>query len=267
MTQIEIRRALVKKIKAGTATTSEERELADILRRLYRPHRVTNYLYDADEMYAAYLLAAWNAVYRAKLNVGDPVMFCVRRGRGAMLDFYRSESRLRLVLVCEKCSAEWPYDRPYIGKECRHCGHAVLRSFERTVHSRLSLERASAHHGPVDPTGSQESKTTQVESYVFTFLNQRNKETKVTWYKQEFFDLMLALVEDDGKTAAPVLDQTMRTIAKTALIHKVPFRDEAMVQYGKSSAWSVYAEGVIARFLADRTQSLAVRQGEQHSEA
>lgn len=260
MTQIEQRRYLVKRVRAGVATANEERELADIFRRLYRPHRVTNYLYDADEMYAAYLFAAWNAVYRAKPNVGDPVMFCIRRGRGAMLDFYRSESRLRLVLVCQECSSEWPYDRPYIGKDCRHCGHTVLRSYERTVHSRLSLERASAHHGPVGPAGRQDEQDDSRNSITLTFLTEKNKETKTTWYKPEFFDFLVSVIEAEGKREAPHLDPIMLRIARSALENQVPFRDEAMLQYGKSSAWAVYAEGVIARFLADRTQSLATGQ-------
>jgi len=255
MTQIEYRRSLVKRVKAGDQAA--ERELVDIFRRLYRPHRSVNYLYDPDEMYAAYLIAAWNAVYRAKLDVGDPVMFCVRRGSGAMLDYYRAESKLKLVLVCGMCSSEWPYDRPYIGKVCRHCGNDSLKSHERTTHSRLSLERASAHHDTTTLQGQQERD----KSFFVELLNIGNKENKVTLSKQVFFDFLITLVEDEGKKATPALDPVMLKIAKSALANRIPFRDEAMLQYGKSSAWSVYAEGVIARFLSDRTNSHLIEGG------
>ncbi len=259
MSQIERRVYLVKAVKTNTATPTEERELVDIFRRLYRRHRVENHLFDQDELYSAYLMAAWNAVYRAKLNVGDPVLFCVRRGNGAMLDYYRSESRLRLVLVCEDCSAEWSYDRPNIGQPCRHCG-GQLKSQERTVHSRLSLERASAHHSPVGHTGRQDDQIDSRDSITITFLTGRNKETKITWSKPEVFDFLVSVIEAEGKSGQSRLDPLMLRVAKSALEHQVPFRDEAMRQYGKSSAWAVYAEGVISRLLADSTQSFAVKQ-------
>lgn len=101
---------LIKKLQAGTLTVPEENKLYSELQSRFRPHKIENHLYSQDEIEEEFLLASWNALYRAKTDVGDPFAFAIRRGNGAILDYYRKVSRERLVYRCPDCGEVYSYD-------------------------------------------------------------------------------------------------------------------------------------------------------------
>lgn len=109
-----------KKIKDGNANLWDEYTVLQEFKRKYVPHKIDNYLFDPDEMKAEYMFACWNAIFRANMCVGNPISFCVRRGRGAMLDYYRKVSSDRLIKVCINCQNKVAYDRRNLF--CKKCG-------------------------------------------------------------------------------------------------------------------------------------------------
>ena len=108
---IEKSKELVKRLQNKKISYREERLLLSEIEARYIPHTHDNYLYDPDDMKSEYIMATWNALYRAKLNVGDPIAFACNRGRGAILDYYRKISSERLILYCPSCNIEYTYDR------------------------------------------------------------------------------------------------------------------------------------------------------------
>lgn len=113
-------KTLIQKLQNGQTTPAEDRRLLLEIKGHYRPHKMENYLYDADELESEFLLAAWNALYRADIDRGDPIMFCVRRGNGAMLDYYRKTNSEYLIKNCPQCGRTVTYD--HRNKICPVCG-------------------------------------------------------------------------------------------------------------------------------------------------
>lgn len=107
---------LIKKLQDGTITIQEESKLYMEIKSRFRPHKMDNHLYTQEEIEEEFVLASWNALYRAKLNVGDPINFAIRRGNGAILDYYRRISREKLIYKCPDCGAVYSYD--HRRKEC-----------------------------------------------------------------------------------------------------------------------------------------------------
>ena len=70
---LEEGKQLIYKVQKGIASKVEERKLIEEFRCRYRPHQHINYLYDQNELESEYLLVSWNTIFRAKLDVGDPV--------------------------------------------------------------------------------------------------------------------------------------------------------------------------------------------------
>ncbi len=126
---IQESRQLIKKLQEDIASTADQRKLLNELELRYRPHKKDNYLYDTDEIKQDYLFASWNALYRAKLNVGDPIAFAINRGRGAMLDYYRKVSSQCLLLICDDCGEAMTYDRR--NTKCKSCKCVNLTSVEK----------------------------------------------------------------------------------------------------------------------------------------
>ena len=122
---------LIAKLQDGSINRIEENKLYAELRSRYRPHKIENWLYDAEEMEEEFILASWNALYRAKGDVGDPISFAVRRGNGAMLDYYRKKSRENLIYQCTECGTIWSYD--HRRKRCDNplCEHGTLISKQK----------------------------------------------------------------------------------------------------------------------------------------
>jgi len=113
---------IITKIQNGKALSFlEQSYISNKLLELYKPHKIENYLYDQDELKAAYLVAAYNALSRAKLDVGDPLAFCANRGKGARLDYYRKRSSEALNLICEECHTEHSYSYFILDNGCKHC--------------------------------------------------------------------------------------------------------------------------------------------------
>lgn len=110
---------LIQRIQNGTATVQDQNRIVREILRRYKPHKLNNYIYDAEEMKCEYVLAAWNAVSRAKINIGDPIAFCVNRGRGAMMDYYRKVDSSKLIKVCPICNKTVTHDRRNI--YCKDC--------------------------------------------------------------------------------------------------------------------------------------------------
>lgn len=111
---------ILQKIQENKSTPQENNIIVKEFDRRYRPHKITNYLFKQDELKSEYMIACWEAIFRAKLNVGNPIMFCIRRGYGAMLDYYRSTSSKNLLKICPKCNISVAYDRRNIN--CKICG-------------------------------------------------------------------------------------------------------------------------------------------------
>ena len=132
---LEESRQLIKKLQTNKILVKEERLLLSEIEARYQPHTYNNYLYDPDDMKSEYIMATWNALFRAKLNVGDPIAFACNRGRGAMLDYYRKVSSERLILYCPSCGREYTYDRRNIcckNPDCKHYQKEdVLKSREK----------------------------------------------------------------------------------------------------------------------------------------
>lgn len=220
MTTIERRRALVKAVQSKTATPNQERELAETIESLYRPHRLNNHIYNADDMKQEFLIASWNAVFRAKLDVGDPVMFCINRGRGAMLDYYRTVSAQKLTYVCQECAAHLLYDKRTT--HCRFCKSTNLKSYEKEEISTLRILQTD-----------QTTKTIKNEN-------------------TELFDLLIFYLDNySNNSIGQKLTQEMISIARSALEHGVPFDQEAQVEYHKSPSWANYFKCTVVKFLTD----------------
>ncbi len=128
---------LIQKLQKNKISIKEERLLLAEIEARYRPHLKTNYLYDPDEIKAEYIMATWNALFRAKLNIGDPIAFACNRGKGAMLDYYRKISSEKLILFCPSCHNEYTYDRRNIFCKKTNCRNyqleGLLQSREKEI--------------------------------------------------------------------------------------------------------------------------------------
>ena len=158
---LEEGKQLIYKVQKGIASKVEERKLIEEFRCRYRPHQHINYLYDQNELESEYLLASWNTIFRAKLDIGDPISFCVRRGYGAMLDYYRKISSDRLILICPLCGSEYTYDRRNKNcknKFCTYTGELESREkeeiidFESDINKDLSIKDLFVNKIEVDET-------------------------------------------------------------------------------------------------------------------
>lgn len=121
---------LVEKFKANKLTPKDERILYTELESHFKPHKIDNHLYDQEEIKSEFMVAAWNALHRAKTDVGNPILFAARRGYGATLDYYRRVSAQRLLKICTKCGAPHTYD--HRRKKCSNpaCGGTEFYSIE-----------------------------------------------------------------------------------------------------------------------------------------
>lgn len=133
-----------KRIKEGKASFDDEALILKEFESRYVPHKIENYLFDQEELKAEYMFACWNAIFRAKMTVGDPIAFCVRRGKGAMLDYYRRVSSNKLMKVCSECNTKVAYDRrnqfcklcgsDYISMEKEECVHEHVEFYDHGTH-------------------------------------------------------------------------------------------------------------------------------------
>lgn len=103
-------KTIIGKLQTVGLSSKEERILYKEIESHFTPHHINNYLYDQEEIKSEFMIAAWNALYRAKLNTGNPLMFAVRRGYGATLDYYRRISSQNLIKICDDCGAVYVYD-------------------------------------------------------------------------------------------------------------------------------------------------------------
>lgn len=216
---LEESRELIIKIKSGKSTKSDEYKLYMEFKSRYRPHIHDNYIYNNDELESEFLLNAWNAIFRADPNVGDPIMFCVRRGNGAMLDYYRKISSQKLILECPMCNTQYTYDRR--NKSCKnpHCKcykneKIGLISKEKEITDEFITDKYLVHTDNI--INSIEIEETLVE--VINFL--------------EFIDI----------------DKFEKNLASEALKNKMDLYDYARYT-GKSHSWSVYFKNKIISIL------------------
>lgn len=133
--EIDIKK-IIKKIQNGCASPLEQKFVYDKLIKAYKPHTY-NYIYDQDEIKNEFLFHAWNALYRVNLNIGDPICFAVKRGRGAMIDYYRKISSQNLWFFCQDCGHRMAYDRRT--KKCKKCQSKNLISLEKIEYTFTSL--------------------------------------------------------------------------------------------------------------------------------
>lgn len=123
-------KTLIKKLQDNKLSPAEEMQLYKAVEEKYRPHKTSgNYLYNEIELKEEFIMATWNALYRADLDLGDPLMFAVRRGNGAMLDYYRKVSAEKLLFVCQDCGHTMSHD--HRTKSCKLCKSTNLKSIEK----------------------------------------------------------------------------------------------------------------------------------------
>lgn len=120
---------ILSKIQQNKATITEQRVMLNELKSRFRQHKHTNYLYDKSDIESVFLESSWNALYRAKLDIGDPISFACNRGYFATIDYYRKVSSQMLVLKCECCGHTMTYDRR--NKECKMCKSKSLVGVEK----------------------------------------------------------------------------------------------------------------------------------------
>lgn len=120
---------ILSKIQNNQATITEQRVMLNEIKSRFKKHQHTNYLYDQDEIEAVFLEFSWKALFRAKLDIGDPVSFACQRGHFATIDYYRKVSSQMLVLVCSTCNNSMTYDRR--NKRCKMCGGSELHGQEK----------------------------------------------------------------------------------------------------------------------------------------
>lgn len=122
---------LMEKIQKGIATPREERRFLLELETRYKPHKLTRYIYDADELKAEFLCEAWNAIYRTNLTIGDPIMFCIVRGNGAMLDYYKKMNATFLTKICPNCNSHVSHDKR--NSICKICGEEYISNYKEDI--------------------------------------------------------------------------------------------------------------------------------------
>lgn len=191
---------LIEKVQKEIATPQEERRLFLELESRYQPHKIENYLYDPEEMKAEYMWGAWNAIYRAKLNIGDPIMFCIRRGKGAMLDYYRKIDSKYLIKICPNCGLEVACDRR--NKVCKNCGEEYT-----TIHKEESMSVEDFNQ-----VFSQDDHVKQVEI-------------------EEMFEEVIQLIDTSD------FNEELKIITIASLTNKVDFIEYAK-SIGKSKQWA-----------------------------
>lgn len=121
MEQTLTNKIIIKIQKGQNPTLSEQSHITKELLKFFKPHQNHNYLYDQDEIKSAFLIAAYNALGRAKLDVGNPLAFCARRGYGATLDYYRAVSSQKLFYQCDECNTVFSYTHKNTENGCPEC--------------------------------------------------------------------------------------------------------------------------------------------------
>lgn len=212
--KIDQLRIMVKALQDGVASAKTERDLYQELESRYKPHKMENYIYDREDMREEFLLEGWNALYRAKLDVGDPVTFAVNRGNFAMIDYYRKVGSEKLILVCKDCGHHMTYDRR--NTACKKCYSTQLTSEEKEVLSEMSDFDTNFT--------SSDSFTTSVEI-------------------DEILSELIQLIEITDE-----LSSTYKSLAVEALKNKERFYDYAK-STGKSHSFAIALEKKIQSFL------------------
>ena len=215
---------LIKKLQLEETTQIDEQRLLKEIKKRYRPHKNENYLYDSTELEQEYLIASWNALYRAKMNIGDPMAFAINRGRGAMLDYYRRINSQRLILICDDCGCKVTYDRR--NNKCRNCGCIELTSMEKecyydNISAGIAAESLSCRDDFVDRI--------EMESIFIQLV--------------EF----LVAMEDIG--------QEDKKMAIEAINYRVDFAEYAR-SLGKNNYWSKLFKDRIVNWLSPLRESL-----------
>ena len=146
----------------GKATPREQMLLYKELEKHYRPHKMENHIYDSEELKNEFMCHSFNALGRAKLTVGDPIMFAVNRGRGAMLDYYRKVSSEKLLYVCTDCGHKMTYDRR--NDHCKLCGCEELASIEKEEYA--DFERTICTYKDEYEAIEEDLYVNQVISYI-----------------------------------------------------------------------------------------------------
>jgi DNA-directed RNA polymerase subunit RPC12/RpoP len=219
-------KATIKRIQDGNSTPKDEYLVVSEFEKYYVPHIKNNYLYDQEEIKTEYLLACWNAIFRAKINIGNPIMFCVRRGRGAMLDYYRKINSQKLIYICSECGTEYTYDKR--NTKCRnsYCktGHLVSKEKEELVDY---IENIPAHligHYP------------SVEEIIFGNEDQLRA--------KKIIDDIIDHIKQKSKDIRPNYVE----MAVEALEYRTDFAEYSKIR-GKSVSWSTFFKIYMVEYL------------------
>jgi len=195
--------SIIKKIQEGNSKLMEEKIILSEFERRYVPHKIENYLFSQDELKAEYMFACFNAIFRAKIDIGDPVAFCVRRGKGAILDYYRSICSQRLIKYCPECNVVVAYDRR--NKQCKQCN---------TEYSSCEKEQIMNLYKQIKEEISEEEKFIKFEQLEYLF-------SEIIKFVESFEEI----------------DLHYKQLAIEALKNKICFYDHAR-QQGKSHKYA-----------------------------
>lgn len=203
---LEESKKLINKVKKGIATRQDEWKLMQEIEFRYIPHKHENYLYDPEELRSEFLMAAWNAVFRAKPDVGDPIAFCIHRGNKAMIDYYRKVNSQKLIKYCPICGTEYTYDSR----------NKVCKNSECQPVDLLSKEKEYAN------TDSMELQNLSVVDHVQEKLEAEEMLVAIISYIQNM----------------ETMGDTFKDLATDAINNRMDFYDRARMS-GKSHSWSI----------------------------
>ena len=153
---LEETKVLVEKLKKNYLSLREEKILYDEICRSFTPHKMNNHIFNKDEIKEEFIWGTWSALFRAKLDVGNPLTFALNRGYNATLDYYRKVSSEKLLLVCQSCGHKMAYDRR--NTECHKCKSTKLKSHERIEFYGLDTDRSESLAADIHIENDFESK-------------------------------------------------------------------------------------------------------------
>lgn len=128
--------------------------------RRVRRHYARNVLVEPAEIDSEFLLGCWRALPRAKLDVGNPLMFMCYKGEMAVVDLFRSKIEKGVLASCGDCGQTKNTLMKAGRPTCRSCGSRNVTTTMQEV-NETSLARpdggadsghvfdaAIAHSGP-----------------------------------------------------------------------------------------------------------------------
>lgn len=156
-------RTLIRDAQAGDRDALEE--LFRIIKDEHMPRRVRrhyarNVLVEPAEIDSEFLLGCWKALPRAKLNVGNPLMFMCYKGGMAVVDLFRSRIEKGVLASCSDCGQTRNTLMKAGRPTCRSCGSRnVTTAMQEANETSLAkphsgadsayvFDAAMAHGGP-----------------------------------------------------------------------------------------------------------------------